>query len=75
MSGLSSFLQALNADQRAALAKEADTTPAMLDQYAGDHKRPGHQMAQRLVGAAKRLGHQLTLNDCRPDIWKDRKAA
>lgn len=75
MSALAAFLRGLDTDKRAKLAEEAETTPAMLDQYAGDHKRPGPSMAQRLVAAAAKLGHRLTLNDCRPDIWTKGKAA
>jgi hypothetical protein len=75
MSPLATFLKNLDREKREQLTNAADTSIAMLDQYAGDHKRPGYRMSQRLVVAAGKLGLHLTLNDCRPDIWKDRKAA
>lgn len=75
MPTLAERLKPLTSEQREALATRADTTKAVIDQYAGGHKAPGFRMAQRLVEAAKALGIELSLHECRPDIWKDRKAA
>lgn len=69
MASLADLLKSLNAEQRIAFAKAAGTTRAVLDQYAGGHKVPGYRMAQRLVAAAEKLEYQLSLHDCRPDIW------
>jgi predicted transcriptional regulator len=75
MARLCDFLRDLDATQKRDLAEEAETTPAYLEQLAGGHRRPSYALSQRLVRAANKLGHQLSLNDCRPDIWKERVAA
>lgn len=74
-SPLELFLQELGREARERLAKGAGTTPAYIDQLAGGHRKPSHEMARALVTSATALKLPLTLHICRPDIWTSARAA
>lgn len=67
--------RSLGVDQKRHLAEQAETTPEYLEQLAGCHRKPSVEMSKALVSAAAKLGIELSLSDCRPDIWAKAKAA
>lgn len=61
-----SFWQSLPPDEKQRLAENANTSVGYLHLVAGKHRRPGPELAKRLVAAS---GGTLTLPTLRPDLW------
>lgn len=66
------FWQSLTPEQKRQLATEADTSVGYLHLVAGSHRRPGPEMAKRLVAASN---GKLSLPVLRPDLWGEQGAA
>jgi DNA-binding transcriptional regulator YdaS (Cro superfamily) len=60
------FYRALDAKQKARLAKRLDTSVPYLSHIAHGHRRAGPGLAKRIERATKK---QVTRKALRPDIW------
>lgn len=75
VSSFGDVFRTLAVEQKRLLAELSETTPEYLEQLAGCHRKPSVDLSKALVSTAAKLGIELSLSDCRPDIWAKVKAA